>query len=1085
VTNPLESSIERIVAALGRYYGAVSRDGFISLLLSRNQNLPLDIFEAPPLTPASIVARALLNLTDGSLTTPRLINSINDLIAGSGRSAGDPSPTSDEVSDLISTIRILYEPRFSDSSGIILTPSSVPTVGASPQGVHRSDDQFSMRAIAGLPETSPVNSNSGSPDPTGRTLSMVQVFANRLSPASRDMGALSLFMNSIPTIEISRAVPFIDVVLIQEGAQLDSTGRINSLSLGQFLLGNDTVDPASPQAVILGANDAAVVAENDREPMFERTAADSEEVRPMPISTAGMELFTSPQTLVPGDEFHYEDDSPEVGGDAAPGATPNSVLRRQAPVIDRFRPLMTLKNLSLSVVPSGGMMSYKSARMTLVLHDRSRLAEVAVFVRPALYGTTHLMIEYGWAHPDAQPQNSETSADPTNLFAAFIGSLRSREKYQIVNSSFSFDDAGQVEIQLTLSMLSSRAARQVHIGLGPDNDDHFRTVTNITRMISAIRDRMDSTTYESISGEGDILGALTNPSSVLSLSADMRRAIRRLMTVTNDRNQTNTTLTELGEQLTALLGTTGGARSRPATSTSGQADTPASGQAGTPASGQAGTPASGQAGAAASPPAASSARTPRRVGAIEELRSSITENIRRKVENLWRTSDPFFTPVTVGTPITNPANYVSFGKVMASFVGSSVAESEHYKDVQIIFYNFNDKASFMANRNIASFPIPKDDFQSTLEGELAQLVNMPIETFISFLSTYFLSDPGAHAYGFQSLYESRRDSEDRSLRQLRSRYRDDDPLLFSDEQRVLRDAYGPDAAGDLEFKMPTLQMHMEAIPENGDDNAQNTVLRIHIFDSQGSTYSTLQTFLDASSSRSIGLINTAAQNASMSLNRVTTDTGTSTASESVSDVAEFNRQIAEAQRIGLLEQWPPTSSGTPTASTPSRTTAPRFRIVGGFSALKSFIMRTMPSVRYGQGSSGIISAKLSSMQDPALTTVNMQRQAESPESPTGARERGLPLQVAPVELTLETFGCPLWNFGQQIFVDFGTGTTADGIYGVIGIDHDLEQGQFKTTVKLTMMSSYARFNSLFNNLENALAAVEGIESGASSGDGAS
>ena len=59
----------------------------------------------------------------------------------------------------------------------------------------------------------------------------------------------------------------------------------------------------------------------------------------------------------------------------------------------------------------------------------------------------------------------------------------------------------------------------------------------------------------------------------------------------------------------------------------------------------------------------------------------------------------------------------------------------------------------------------------------------------------------------------------------------------------------------------------------------------------------------------------------------------------------------------------------------------------------------------------------------------------------------------------------------------GTGTTIDSIYGVTGVDHTIEPGNFKTTVKLTPMNSYARYTSLVTNLENALVAINGqIES---------
>ena len=139
-------------------------------------------------------------------------------------------------------------------------------------------------------------------------------------------------------------------------------------------------------------------------------------------------------------------------------------------------------------------------------------------------------------------------------------------------------------------------------------------------------------------------------------------------------------------------------------------------------------------------------------------------------------------------------------------------------------------------------------------------------------------------------------------------------------------------------------------------------------------------------------------------------------------------------------------------------------------------MNSMPSVRYGQEASGIIGANLSSMSDPAMTTVNMIRNSGGPEDPVGARQSGLPLRVAPTQLTLDTIGCPLWNFGQQIFVDFGTGTTVDNIYAVVGIDHEMTSGEFKTKVKMVGLDAYGKFESLVDVVNDALVAIEGVES---------
>ena len=101
-----------------------------------------------------------------------------------------------------------------------------------------------------------------------------------------------------------------------------------------------------------------------------------------PATVAGMEVFTSPQTLINGNEPHYDigpqrtvilpDGSREEGSRTPAG--------RQTSVIDRFRPFMSLNSFNVNVSPTMGMMSYKTAEMELVLHDRSRLSEISPFV---------------------------------------------------------------------------------------------------------------------------------------------------------------------------------------------------------------------------------------------------------------------------------------------------------------------------------------------------------------------------------------------------------------------------------------------------------------------------------------------------------------------------------------------------------------------------------------------------------------------------------------------------------------------------------------------------------------------------------
>jgi len=89
----------------------------------------------------------------------------------------------------------------------------------------------------------------------------------------------------------------------------------------------------------------------------------------------------------------------------------------------------------------------------------------------------------------------------------------------------------------------------------------------------------------------------------------------------------------------------------------------------------------------------------------------------------------------------------------------------------------------------------------------------------------------------------------------------------------------------------------------------------------------------------------------------------------------------------------------------------------------------------------------------------------------GTRDSGLPMRVSPTSLSIETFGCPLFNFGQQIFFDFGTGTTADNIYAVVGIDHTIGPGEFKTSVKLIQLDTWGKFESMIDTVDSVLTAT--------------
>ena len=1027
------SRTDDIIKKIGAHFGVISKDGFTSMLLAGQSMADIDNIPVEP--PINQVASLLNTMSDTPYTTPDLIDVIgliaNPASAGNnaeelqGVDVGGSGATTELATQIGGAIKICYgsDSALNLTSDVSNTPY-ILSKGSSPedQGYDYSNGNspsrpYSINAVAGLPTDE--NSLNRETDPnSGKTMSVTQVLNSKFSPANRDTGALTLFLNAMPTIEVSRAVPFIDVTLVQKGFTLDTAStdatqtQIKKLGLGQFLLGNAIVNPGSVEGQIIGAQDSAINEMQSYERTYEDATTATGASRPE-FSSAGMELFTSPQTMINADEDFYELDAVKSKSSAEEQAAEiaKSALRA-APIIDKFRPLMTLKGINFQVSPSGGMMSYKSGKMKLVLHDRSRLAEIAPFVRPAGFGTTVLNMEYGWAHPDAQAHADTTvSGAAQGLFGEFIGSLRTKEKYKIVNSSFSFTENGEVEIEIMLSMLAGETVRQTKIGAGDALESAMDSYKTHVKMLEQIRSRISSEAMTNITGDSDIMGQVMNPTGGFSFDRDTRREINRLISASNARGA-SANLRALGDTLENMVGRDG------------------------------------------------------QGGTLRQLRGAVQQEITTKINRTKANRiDPWY-PNYHGdprqVPKVNTANKsrrptcVSLGKLLTVWLGGCLKNDPNIDDLQIITYNFNDSASYMRNRNIATFPIDLADFKTQLQAELDTVMNMSILQFLNFVNAYCISDVAARAYGFKSLY-GRRDPEDRTTRQVnRQLERQGEAAFYDREQQVLRAAYGAENdATELVFKMPFLNMVMESVPSKrrGAEGAAKTVLKIHVFDSQNTSYTSVRSLLDASQSDRLGTI----QLSALAARR---DGATD------EEKQDLISELTSAIDTGLLQAYPPTVQSTPPDINNLGTQ--RYRIKGGMANLKAWIMRTMPSVRYGQECSGITKATLSSMRDSNLDTINMLRTGQGPDDPVGERPTGLPTRIRPTQLKINTIGCPLWNFGQQIFVDFGTGTDVDNIYAVVGVSHNIAQGEYTTEVELVQLDTWGKYESLTGAVREAI-----------------
>jgi len=528
-----------------------------------------------------------------------------------------------------------------------------------------------------------INKNVGSPTPgTSPSLGIVQVNSPFLSLPVRNVLPVSLFCSSIPTIEMSRAAPYVNVKIVspisavQDGAQ-------KTLTIGSAL---------------------TQFGEELRAGTFERDVALSPRDTHLPVgvlvpagSTAGeqsvfgMEMFTMPQTLLNADR--------ELG-------------RHGTPILDKFRPLMSLESVSINIVPAGhAAFAYKEATINIKIYDRSRMQDVAQLLRPDQFGYNYIQLEYGWTHPE--------DAGANNPYALLINAFRQRELYTVVSANTSLGNDGVVSVSVRCSLKGAR------------------DLINLT----AISDKwVDTTRAESLFKElnlivGDVLAEKS------ALPAEDIRYVETIRSVSKNGAGGNFAISaSVVASITQFINSTAG---------QGSDDVDALRAKLIEVFGK-----DGKGGEYAA--IADKARTVFS-GKLQSLESTpeLYEFGKRTVSgNIGATS------IDTAPPVTNAQGrkYVTFGKATASLFGAPLT-SANFGEVQLFFYTFNSDAGAMNRRNIAEFPIEVQALRTAFDDAIKNDPKMPIKKVMRILVS-LVNDSTAPAYGIKSKQKKAADKQE-------------------------------------------------------------------------------------------------------------------------------------------------------------------------------------------------------------------------------------------------------------------------------------------------------------------------------------
>jgi hypothetical protein len=388
----------------------------------------------------------------------------------------------------------------------------------------------------------------------------------------------------------------------------------------------------------------------------------------------------------------------------------------------------------------------------------------------------------------------------------------------------------------------------------------------------------------------------------------------------------------------------------------------------------------------------------------------------------------------------------------------------------------------MRDLSIAKFPIPLEDLKKEIVDLMSKNVKVDIMRFIGMLNSRFVGNNASHAYGFRFLYEVDKETGEYKRVEPAEDASQETKDSFQAKQFAKQDAV-VETSGikDGVFKIPKLTIMPECVRDK-DNPSSKGILRMHVIDETCSNFSTLADLLRSANSIDVGSFG------------FTNDPGNpilTIAPELNSAEIESSRKnvISRLKSLGVVSNLEQRVNAQGTdVETEATIDAGNLLQNKSISKTKKFVSQGIPTIRYGREGGTINNIGLSSMSDPALTTVNILRMDKTDSStPDLTSQRGLPMQVAPTECSIEMMGCPLLSFGQQFFVDFGTGTTADNTYNVTGIDHKIDPGSFTTSVKLTFTDSFAKYSSPAKKIRTASTlfknASTGEQASDSSGDG--
>jgi hypothetical protein len=853
-----------------------------------------------------------------------------------------------------------------------------------------SDDVKSYQTKDGIKKISGINEVIGKAFSIPKDFDVMLMSSRSpfFHPAMRNTRRIELFLNSMPSIVLSQMSAYLDVefqTLRNPSDHVQQTGQL------RFLLGGVNKPQDGPNKAIL---DGTTLVKDNKE-----------------LSFAGMEMFTSPQTLV----------NPLPNIDIGTGGV------RYTEVLDPFRPFASIESLNIKVTPTVGIMTYKKASLVIKLHDRSRLAEISDLIRPQSYSNTTVWLTYGWRAP---------TSNNNPYFEYINNTMLAREAYGLVNSSFSFDQVGQVVITLELATKGLSELRNLKVS--DTIGDAAHTIERLKRVGESIakhRKQLKLDSPEGVNKEVRVFQVLDAAEVGEFPNMKANEALETINKLEaqfkNNTKADNAIVKQLISELKEIY---------------------------------------------------KQDNDKTKFGLKERIQTRVTDTIKKKFDELIVGPDPFCvdeskkkekaeSPLIAEikkfheqpqTKVTDfKKNVVSFGKLFSVFAVQSIVSTNVVDELQVFFYSLNEQCGPVSGHSIADFPVDLATFQDQYRDHVVSRggEKVTLEEFLQLVINAQVLDNRAIGYGLRQYYEPY-DPKNKDAQVSKNKQKE-----FESAQSNLMTQYGS-------FKKPHIEMYIETSHEKANDEGTSDILmrlsysakdgasqfssdikeknlrrimRIHIYDKQVNPHLAASQMLRSSDGRGFvqvpstdyakeKLQQNSISNISPELKKYLAVVGTSNAIQKDADDKKSGVQFNE--------------------------------FVNG-RQVKDLVSKFVPTITYGANGTIVSAANLSSKAEPLLSTVNMQRSnsIRNTAQPNGSGEGGIPLRVIPAQMTMSTLGCPLATLAQMYFLDFNTGTSLDNLYICTALNHVFTPGKFETQWTFGFADAYGVFEGAPNIID--------------------